>query len=565
MKCNWRIVSSCVTLALTLAVSSHALAGGGADLIPDKAGLAVVVGSLDRLAADVAKFGTAIGVDQIAGVTAKDICEEMLEVSDGVDTAGSFAMALIPGEEPTPVLIVPVKDVEAWKKAASAEAVEGGAGLVKLLLHGEDYFAAVKDQNVVLSTSKDVLGDALKSKGEFAKKLAKAAGESAKSDDLVVFVDVQVWKDTIEGGLMQAEGLMQMGLAMQPNGAQTAEMFKAMMGELRGLIKDSSVLCVGVKAGGDGVHVTKTFGFLPESKTASYLKNVKKAKGGVLRGLPDQPFLAAGGLDWESDGSSTMMKAMFEMAFKSGDLEEKLGAEKIADLKKCAEQLTKIVSGYNMAMLPGPDSAGFVLCGSYLTKDPKTTMDLVSKMTEAQGAMFGSMGAGGVEVAASSEKIGGADAKSFAFTFKMDDPQQAAVIKALYGEKPTLFLAPAKDGVAYALGDAAAAKETAGKLVEGKGAPLAGAKMTKSSFGSLPADPQFALMFDVVKIAEFGMKIAATMGAGAPPVNFPKNPLPYVTVSAYLNAAEVQTHLLVPAEAIKAIVAAASGTATEPQ
>lgn len=565
MKCNWRLVSSYVTLALTLAVSSHAIAGGAADFIPEKAGLAVVVDSLDRLAADIAKFGSTIGVDQIAGVTAKDICEEMLEASDGVDTAGSFAMALVPGDEPTPVLIVPLKDAEAWKKATSAEAAEGSDGLVKLLLHGEDYFGAIKDRTVVLSTSKDALADALKSKGEFAKKLAKAAGESAKTDDLVVFVDVQTWKEQIEGGLMQAEGLMQMGLAMQPNGAQTAELLKAMMGELRGLIKDSSVLCVGIKAGGDGVHVTKSFSFAPESKTGSYLKSVKKSKGSVLRGLIDQPFLAAGGLDWESDGSSTVMKSMLEMAFKSPELQEKLGAEKIADLKKSAEQLTKVVSGYNMAALPGPDSGGFVICGSYLTKDPKTAMELVGKMMAAQGAMFGSMGAGSAEVTAGSEQIAGVDAKSFSFTFNMDDPQQSAMIKAIYGEKPMFFLAPIKDAVVYAMGDAAAAKEVAAKLIEGKGAPLAGAKLTKASMGSLPADPQFALMFDIVKIADFAMKMAGAMGAGAPPMNFPKNPLPYVTLSAYLNASDVQTHLVVPAETIKAIVAATTGGGTEPQ
>lgn len=557
---------------LTAAALLACLAAGSASAqnvlkqIPDDAGLAVVVPNLNRLAASLMAFGKAIDVKDLEELNAEKMLLETVDSTDGINADDGFAMAVSPRNDSQPLLLCTLSDAAAWKKSSGAAPDAEAEGLLAVVVQGDDMYAAIKGDVLMLSESAAMVRAAMNSKGKFAAAFAKSAGSLAGDSQILLYIDVPVWRTKVDEGLGMAEMMLPMLLGNIPGPAQNAQtsvaFIKFALSELRGLIHDARSVVLAARIGSDGVRITEVLGFDEKSKTAAYLKSAKKSDKDLLRGLPDLPFAMAFAYDWETPPDApTFSEKMLDVVSEllpADDAEKKQLIKKGLDK---ARSLYRRISGINFALAAPPEGAGMIFWGAYLSKNPtavqKEMTELMTQHSDLMGAL--SMGVQ-TEIVHESGRVADTPVEIYKFKITSDDPMANQMMQQMYGDTPTMYTVVKGSELLYVMGPAEEARKRLEQNLSGKLSGLSTNKRLSAANATISPNPQAVFYIDVAQLAEFAAQMAA-MGAPVPEFKISKQ-VPLVAGGCYLEAPAFRGELFVPAACVREIVAASKSAPT---
>lgn len=535
------------------------MTAGALEAVPEDAQVVVVMPSVERFGGGVGALIKALGITEMGEFNASTLATESLEVGDGLDLSGTWIAALRTEDSSNPLLIVAVKDAAAWKKAASAE--EAAGGLSKAIVHGEDWYVADKPGLMLLCQDQDYLKSAVKSSAKAAESIRKRAGDALDKHSLVFVVDVQGCKDAIQQGMTTFETMIRMGMAMQGGSKAEAGLafWRWMFEEVRGVMADVDSAVAGVTVGADGVRLGAHCTVRGGSKSADWLKSIKRGDASLLRGLPDEPFGIALACEWEGgqEGSSVsarMLKAMLDAtAVEGADV-----AKAQAALDKSIE-MYKLMTGYNAIIVPPGEGGGMLLSGAYFTSKPKEFAKAFEAMMQDTTALAGTFGMGmKFDTAHSSEKIGASDVEVYGFKFDVKDEQTAQMIKMLYSDDSSMLLTPRDRNVSYAVGPTAAARACMKRTLEASDGALDKNKSVADAARAISPKPHGLVLLDLPRAAEWVLRMASATGAPVPPIEFGDKSAPLLAAGMYLDA-QPRVELFVPAPALRIVMDAARG------
>lgn len=553
----------CLTVAALLACFAAVPARAQDVLkhVPDDAGLAVVVPSLNRLAASVMAFGKAIDVKELQELNPEKILLETVDSTDGFNTDGVFAMAAFSQADSQPLLLCSLSDAEAWKKSSGAAPDPEAEGLLAVVVQGDDMYAAIKGDVLMLSESAATVRAAMKSSGKFAAAFETRAGSLAGDSQILLYVDVPVWRTKIDEGLGMAELMLPMLVGNMPGPAQNAQtsipFIRWMLSELRALIHDTRSVVLAARIGADGVRITQVLGFDEKGKTAAYLKNAKKSNKDLMRGVPDLPFAMAFSYDWETPpGAPTFTEKMLNVVSEllpADDVETK---QRISKGLEKARSLYRRLSGTSFALAAPPEGAGMLFWGAYLSKNPAAVQKEMTEMMAEHADLMGALSMGlQTEIVHETGRVADTPVDIYKFKITSDDPTANQMMQQMYGETPTMYTGVKGGELLYVMGPAEEARKRFEQILSGKLAGLSTNKRLAASNATLPPNPQAVLYIDVAEIAEFASQMAAVLGAPMPPFKMSKQ-VPLVAAGCYFDAPAFRSELFVPTACVREIVAA---------
>ncbi len=547
-------------LPLLVAVVLQATADSPFDYVPDEAGAVVYVPSTDAVVAGINKFGKAIGVDEMATLTSKDVNDNMFTALEGLDTSKPMLFAIGPDGEDSMVIVCSLKDVDAWKKSGDVAEKDGR---FTYTLEGDEWCAMLKGTVLVSARDADILADAGKSSGKFGKIFADAI-KGLGDDQFLLLVDVEAFRTVIESGLVAADAGITVAMEMAASQAgDEAEMYTAFakwaMAALKRLVGDAERVVVTGRLDGDGVRIRKQLAFKSGTVT-EYLGKVGKIGKPLLRGLPDRPFMAAMAADWKTPADTPSISEdlldVMAVAIKS-DAKEKYAAF-IAKARKTYREST----GYNAILASTPD--GMSIAGTYFTPDPAAYRKLMIEGQEFAQGMIGMMNQGPMkmECKIGEEKLAGKDVTTVEYHFSSDDPDLEKMLTTMYGEKPTMFTADGPEGMVMTFGGGESARKILATSLDSSSKWLPGNARVKEAMGRISPDPQFVALVDLGEFLAFATRMAESMGAGMPEMKLGA-PTSLVTASLYLDPKGVRAELWVPADPIKKIILMATSAMGE--
>jgi hypothetical protein len=532
--------------------------------LPNKAGLVVLVPSIGKLASGLAEFGKAIDVVELASLDAPSMLETALPFIDGIDLDGTFALCVIPGEQPQPLVIFPLSDPAAWKKAAQAAGVDVGDAVFTMSIQGQEHAALVRGNLLMLSQEADVLkASATSAAGD----RVKLPAEVLEQNQFILWLDVSAWKATIDQNLGMFEAMAQMGMMMsgQPGAQGGMAYLKWVMSEVRALLADMSTSVMALRVSREAAHWSNIVTLTPGSPTAEYVSKSKKGQGHLLRGLPGKPAGLTIAAEWEPPpGGASVFERMLKVAAESAPEKDRAGPEGQEALARFCREL----KGLNVA-IDVPREPGMRMTGHYFVKDARAAMKDLAAMIDY--AMVQAKGAGAgltITHAHSSEKIGGGDMDVYRITVSSEVPAIAQFAKLFYGDEYTLIIGPAEDGLALAGGSSAAAREQMARLLERQGAGLKDDARVKAALQHLAPNPQSLCLVDVVKLVDDGMALGAAMGAPLPPAPAVDGSHALTALALYLGDNQLRAELYIPTDPIVALrkkFAAPAAQPAEPQ
>jgi len=524
--------------------------------VPDDAHLVVLVPSLDGLVQGIAGFGKAIGVEDMADVDLHDILEEALgEAVDGLAGAGAFALVMSADYE-EPLLIASLAKSDVWARDTKPSSLRDN---VQLFEFGESrYVAAMIGDVAVFAREKDDLPRALDAKGTFRKRFMAAAGSSLSDRQVVLYVDVAAWKEFIEAQMNVAAQAMSMGMAAAGENAEAAvQVWNWVLTRFRSMLSQGEAFVVGLRVDGRGVFVNAEATFKPGGSVARYLAGARKPKSDMFRGLtvPSGPVVLA--FEWESPpGAEDWNMELVRMMFDLPGVREKIDAKQIDLMLEKSAAVNRRVHGVSAAMTIGEaDGSGLSYWGLYLTeqgadvqRDLGAMWDACPDFLSAWGAMPAEMKRGEVET------VGGVESETFVLDFGGADAPMDPVLLELYGENPTVYMAPHAEGLAYALGTKAIARERMRQMLAGKAAPLSQDKRVSAIMKVFSPNPQACVLVDLPKLAAGVLSFARKLGLPMPELSFGKQETSLTGATLYLDARAIRGEVYVPAEPLKVLI-----------
>jgi hypothetical protein len=526
--------------------------------VPDDAGLVVLVPDFGKLVTAVAGFGNRLGIEELKDATPNKVLTEILGPKmGGVDPNGPLAVSLSQ-DAASPVLILTLADPEAWKRGG--QPVEGSSELLAVTIQDAPWFTAVVGRTAVASDVRSSVESALKAGGEFRKRF-DPQGRAFLEDGIqgVLWVDVPAWRPVIEPALASAEGLMQMGLAMAgPQAEDAAAIWQWLFQLCRQVVGQTRTYVAGIAFHDDGVRFHDRATFEGEGALSAYLGKVRKSQRDLLRGLPDTPAAVTFGCEWfipegvESFGE-TMLKAVLEMPLGKALREDESAREGL----EAARRIYRHIQGYNLVLPAG--GQGISLAGLYLCerrgevlKDLTASMDVLasSKMMSAWGPGLN------VKVTRRTEKIASEDAEVFDYVFSAEDEQVQQILRSVYGESSSFYVAPHPEGIAFAFAPGDAGRPVLERLLAASGGKLAERADVAAARKRISPDPQAVILVDMVRSVELGLAMVKSMGVPVPPVKLPGGPAECAAVGVYLGRDWFGSEVFVPTGPIRKLMEA---------
>lgn len=545
-----------VVLPLTLVVPTNAQTGAQTQatlddllkLVPDDAALVVALPSFTDAVAGVQAFGAAAGIEEFAEVDAETLFDEMDvgalpdEWRQRVRKGGPFVFAMHEPET-EPLLICTVSEPP---ETPPGELIELRGNVLIVALEPEA-MQAVKQAS-----------------GKFAQRFERQGRPVLKQHDLAVFINIPAWSSRIEQMLAMAQMFAQMGTQMgapttttqaaQVNAAMVDGMFKALQVGL----EEAEAVAIAVRLNADGAHVSKLVHFKP-GRVADYLKKVGKSDEDPLRGLRAEPgkIILAG--EWKLPAdvatlSEKMLEAMLAASPAKPDDEEWQ-----TTLQK-AMTLYREIPGYNGVVDFVDEPPVMNMSGLYLTDKPQAVLDGFPALWDVSKPMMQALAPGfSMEVSDEKETVGSVAAQVYRFKFEVDDENTQRLLKAIYGESATCYVAPHPAGVAYTVGSPAIARKNLEKLLAGKGAALARDRRVAAALKALSPKPQALMLCDLPGFMKWAMQLASSGIAGGPapamPVlKLPDKPAPYLAFGLYLHETACGAEVFLSAETLKVLV-----------
>lgn len=544
-----------VVLLLCVALTSFADAPDVLRVAPDEAAAFVLIPNIQTATRGLAGFSAAADIQQLAQRDAAALLESqpfLLGASEGVDLEGPVALIDHPliGEG----VACRLRDAERWKRASGAAAEADG--LFQVRAFADQRLAWIKDDLLLLSSSREFLEAAQKNTGVVLKRWTKFAEEAA-DHQVCFFAEVAPWRPYLQPGVFFARQSMKAGMLMSAgSSAQAAtDLWDSIFDNVAEGIDAAQVVYGGLDFSESGVSSRVAVVFAEDSSAARYLKNVQPAERPLLRGVPggDPFFLLAS--EWKlREGQPNIYAHLSRAMICSTALRERIGGEKFDEALKLMESTISSISGYNTCIIALPRGEMLIL-GHNLTEKPKEIIASIEKAYQispefVHAYITGLQGGSQMETM----QLNATQVHAFSLQFDAADAQMRMAFQQIYGEKPGFFLAPSKHGMLYGIGPWEATRESIESTLKlpdsGQGQMLEDSRVT-ALLQHLEPDPQVLAIADLPRALGYMLTIARKMGAPAPAPPPPSGPTPYAGVSMYLSPRRIRMSLFVPAEAAR--------------
>lgn len=525
--------------------------------VPDDAALVAIVPSVDALAAGLSAFGKAAGIPDLGEVTARGLLDKALDKSAAaLDPAGPLVLVLSAGHE-EPILIAALESEESWKAATQPSVLRDD---VRVYEFGTDRFVAASIGPVaIFAREKGELRRALDSTGQFVARFSTDAGPWLGQRHVVVYADVPAWKNEIEASFGLVAQRMSVGMvAAGPDAEASRQVGNWMLERLKRMVLEARTYVGSVRVDARGVFADSRALFPPDSGVGRYLQQVHRPKRDLLRGLPagDGPVVVA--LEWEEEpGAESFSEAMVKALVNMEPLRQRIGAEKLEALARQSMELNRTVPGTSMVFGFSPAGKGLLYWGLYLTREGEAVQRDMRRICELTPELMGAWGAFPAAMTPSTpEHVAGVAVDIYQFNFEVESSPRQPVVEALYGKSPTLYMAPHPQGVAYAFGPDADAREKLTRLLKPDAAPLSRDPHVTNLFKILTPDPQMCILVDVPALLTSVAGLLEQFGVPLPPLELGDAQAPWAGLAFYLEPAAPRVEFFVPAEPIQAAVKA---------
>ncbi|MCK4341081.1 MAG: hypothetical protein KAY37_05080 [Phycisphaerae bacterium] len=533
--------------------------------VPDDTHLIVVVPSFDRLVAGISDFGKAIGVEDMAAITALEILEEPFgENAAALNSAGAFVLA-ISAEDEEPLLIASFSTLEQLASTTQPTELPAGARLFELADKG--YVAVGKDNVGIFAREKSELRRALESGGTFTRRFMEQNADLLARRQVVLHIDVPAWNDILERHLdMIAQGAY-MGMAVAgPEAEAGIQIWKWIFEQVRSLVSEVQTYALALRVDSRGVFVQDRATFKPGGELARYLKRVHKPKRDLLRGLPAGAGAVVFASEWElPPGVEGLNEAMIKAMLGMEALKEQIGSENFEAALEMSIAAQRKMSGYNCVFGRAADGKCLCFSGLYLTDEGEAVQRDTRMAFEKCPEMMNMWGTfSSATLRSESEQVGAVKADVFCFEVEADESRAQVMMQMFYGEDSAMYLAPHPEGVAYALGPRDDARRLLTQLLSAEGPPLSRDKRVVALFKTLSPDPQFCMLVDVPRCFEILTAVAREVGLPISAVKAADRPTPLAGFTFYLEPQVMRGELFVPSEPIKVLLKAIEHARAEP-
>jgi len=528
-------------------------------LVPDEAALVVTIPSLADVATGLNALGAVAGIDDLTEIDADSLFDDLAvaDLPEGwrerINLSGPVVFAVTePDSEP--LLICTVTE-------------PGDAPPNELV--------QLKGKVVIVAPDAEVMELTKSASGGFAKRFEQQAGHLLKEHDLAVLFDVPSWATRIEQMITAVEAFAQVGAQMgvaAPT-TQAARLNLAManwlLKTLRTALDEAETFVFAARFNAEGVHVSELAHFQRTGKVAGYLGKVRKPDKDLLRGLSAQRGMAIFAGEWTLPADvMTFSEKMLEVLLAASPDRPADDAE-WTKLRRQGMELYRRIAGYSGVLTLAGDSAGLIANGLYLTENPQAVLDGMLGLFELSRPVMNAAVPGfSMEMSEQTETIGSVRARVGHVKFEVDNEEMQRVLKRIYGESTTFYVAPHPEGVAYAMGPADVARGSLEQLLAGSATPLSDDPRVADALKKLSPKPQMLLLLDLPGLLKWTMEFATTGAAGAPApempeLKLPETPLPYVSFGLYLRETACGVELFLPAKTLQVIVEWFKGPAAQ--
>lgn len=556
----------CTVLALCVCVSGS-VAVNAADVskvIPDNALGFVVVNQIGETQGKIAKLADTLQLpEQIKAA----ITRVPVGTLKGLDKGGSLAVAAIVDSEtpgaPIAVSFVPVTDYQAAIAQINPE--DASAKITKVTLGHKACVVGKKGAYAVLTVEgdKEILQQVLESTSSVASNTKRLRKWSAGKDAYAVATPggIKMAQQAILGGL--AMGKAQIARAggdqaeMSLRGIELyEELFKA-------VDKEISHCAVGVQINENGdVHILGRSLLVPDGTLAKLSKTAGEAPADAMAGLPQGPFVFAGGgpypASWvkELTGMYTNMMKMYmgmgDIPADQADRFAKLIAESIKGLRSMGMMMGTVDPGESMYSN---------MIATMQTDDAPKYMATYGRVVREMGEVFKNADNPLMKMEAEEIEIDGIKVlkvtmdMSFMFGQQEMPPEAEKMIEAMIGEggKLDMYAAAADDDtviLTYVSKDRLV--QTLKAFKAGRAQLCEDPNVAKTA-GMLLAGAQWTGFWSPEGTLKLASAVIATVAPGAP-IEIPKFPSPApIGFAVKMSPGVVETDMVIPADVLEAI------------
>lgn len=496
--------------------------------------------------------------------------KQTVGIDKGLDEKGSAVAVMLAGDgEPVVIVLVPVTDYKAFitplkPKSSDGSITEAEGPDGKVWIGKKGSYAAITGPE-----AKSALEKVINSKKDVTANVESLQGWLAGNDAAFVLTTngVKVVVAKMRDGLKQGKN----ALAGAPAEAQfLSGMIDSLDATLKSAETDVTHVTFGVQIDkSNNVNLSARALFAKGSALAKSATGVKPLDGGPLTGLPDGPFVMAGGGVYSEGTAQSMMNLSFQM-MKA--MAKDLPKDKIEKLEKSYSEMSKGMRGMSMVWSVGkanePIFAGVL--GVVKVDDAKAYLAGYEKGMAAMSELLK-----GADAPFPSYEIKRVDVGGFSvLEVTMDlakalppggDPNQKQIMEMMFGKggKMTISMAGIDaTTVLMVYKPAADIKETLEgfkKKAPGVAADADVAKLT----AQLPANSQWAMYISPQGTVNLvvGRFLGAALGQQLPP--FPKTPP--LGAAVKLSDAGLEGHIAIPAAVLDGIGKFVKKVGTEAQ
>ena len=582
-------------LVLAVALSTQTLRADVLDEVPADAAVTFKIKNLKDYSSKIAALANQWGIAALKPELSDPLAAMKKDagVEQGVSDDGDMAVYMMElpttGEEPTPVLLVPVSDYKAFI-GNFADAQTEGETTSFTNSKGEKMFSQERGKYAVLGMN----AESLKKSEKAGVKMTGGASKELGDRDIVMFMNVAAMRPALQAKADARENqvLGEIDNAKEPGGEKNAEsaetkmmpLAKAVLAQLsnvgRGFIDTADSATWGVNLTDKGISSGYAMKFKPGSYAADVISKLKTSDQAMTNGMPAGDYLAVMGLHTNPD----MLKKMAD------DFLAPICAEiaKLGDEGKTFSNYTDALENYLASstqwqmgvMSTGTDAAPGIDSIALITGDAKKIAEAHKNILGAQDAMYNAMFASAAAAGDDTSKPASMNTSvtpdattiegvSFSHFESQFDPgeggssQQEMMARQMIassnmGSQTGLFGIVDPQHFLVTAGSNDKVTPAAVKAIKSNDAALATDKRYTANSGELPKQKLGELYVSIDQLMKSGLAyMKANAGGAGVDINIPPDVEPFVFSLTTDTDSSLRVDGYMPSQTIQAMVSAA--------
>jgi hypothetical protein len=441
-------------------------------------------------------------------------------------------------------------------------------GVLKLELVGAPAFAAAHGEFLAIAKDEAALKSLSEAKGEgLVKTLSTERQKVFAKQDVFGWVNLPAISKELRSSAQETIEKA-LGPVAQP-------MLQTNLKQLNDVLEQGKEFAFGVALSPKtGIILNFYSSMRPDTEMGKQMAAMKPATGSLLLGLPNDPFVVAGGVVTNPD-MERQLKQVFDTVLSEEAVGEKVDKEKLGQIRDGLVRLISSVEQLSFGVygLPVEDNQGlinvtlvarvkdsaqwkqdarklFTVAKEAVTEAAKKEGESEEKVKQASDA---------IEWKENAEKLGGAEVDEVVLDLSKlpeTNPEEVDQAKKVLGpEGATVRIGSlGKDKVAVVFGGGPKRFETTAKLAAANEAPLTANAGVKEVSGRLLQGPKLVEgFFAVDKFIDLVKDISNEVGGGAMiPISL-QNAAPVALAAVKVNETATQTELIFPMELMKSV------------